>query len=100
MTRCLCGFCGEECNGGRLPQGAAVVHIAPVSPSESTRLHLVAVTADGRRMYFSACESPAYGAPPGQQPRPSHLRAQIARQAPPLPSAAAAPRGGSAQPSR
>ena len=77
-----------------------MVHIAPVSPLESTRLHLVAVTADGRRVYFSACDSPAYGAPPGQQPRPSHLRAQIARQAPPLPSAASAPRSGSAQPSR
>lgn len=80
-------------------QGAAVVHIAPVSPSESMRLHLVAVTADGRRVYFSACEAPGYGVPSGP-PRPSHLRAQVARQAPPLPSGAGAPRSGSAQPSR
>ena len=78
-----------------------MVHIAPISPTESARLHLVAVTADGRRVYFSACDAPAYGAPAGAPPqRPTHLRAAIARQALPLPSAAGAPRSGSAQPSR
>lgn len=78
-----------------------MVHIAPISPAESARLHLVAVTADGRRVYFSACDAPAYGAPAGAPPpRPTHLRTVIARQAPSLLSASSAPRSGSAQPSR
>ena len=75
-----------------------MVHIAPISPRESSRLHLVAVTADGRRVYFSACEPPAYGS--SAPPRPSYLRAQVARQAPPLPSGSSGGRSGSAQPSR
>ena len=75
-----------------------MVHIAPISPQESSRLHLVAVTADGRRVYFSACEPPLYGS--SAPPRPSYLRAQVARQAPPLPSSSSEGRRDSAQPSR
>jgi hypothetical protein len=76
-----------------------VVYIAPISVSESARLHLLAVTADGRRLYFSTSDAGAYGAS-SQVQRPAFLRAQVARQAPPQPANAAAARGGSQQPPR
>ena len=67
------------------------MHIAPISPCESSRLHLLAVTADGRRVYFSTSPGdPGYSgvpASPKQAPRPTELRPQVVRQAPPLPSA-------------
>eukprot|EP00198_Chlamydomonas_reinhardtii_P005145 XP_001694481.1 nuclear pore protein [Chlamydomonas reinhardtii] len=40
-------------------KGAAVKYIAPIATSESSKLHLLAVTADGRRIYFSTWHSGA-----------------------------------------
>lgn len=91
---------GRDIFGGRSSadrKGAAVVHIAPISASESSRLHLLAVTADGRRVYFSTSDAGGYG--PARAQRPTHLRAQVARQAPPQPTNAAVARG-TQQPSR
>ncbi|CAL8471349.1 g10891 [Coccomyxa elongata] len=91
---------GRDIFGGRSSadrKGAAVVHIAPISASESSRLHMLAVTADGRRVYFSATD--ASGPGPARAQRPTHLRAQVARQAPPQPTNAAVARG-TQQPSR
>ena len=45
---------GRDIFGGRSVadiKGAAVVHMAPIPPGESSVLHLVAVTADGRRVF-------------------------------------------------
>ena len=41
-------------SGGRSSadqKGAAVVHLAVIPPAESGHLHLLAVTADGRRVF-------------------------------------------------
>ena len=38
-------------------KGAAVVYMAPIPPSQSHRLHLLTVTADGRRVYWAAASS-------------------------------------------
>ncbi|KAL4426022.1 hypothetical protein ABPG75_010038 [Micractinium tetrahymenae] len=76
--------------GGGDRKGAAVVYMAPIPPSQSHRLHLLTVTADGRRVYWSAASS-RYGSDPAG-PRPDRLRAEVARQA--MPSSAAA--GGAA----
>lgn len=38
-------------------KGAAVVYMAPIPPSQSHRLHLLTVTADGRRVYWGAASS-------------------------------------------
>ncbi|KAK9837777.1 hypothetical protein WJX74_004885, partial [Apatococcus lobatus] len=57
-------------------------------------LHLLAVTADGRRVYLSAS---GYVPPAGNQaPRPNMLRAEVAQQAVQLPSASSASPPGSA----
>lgn len=58
--------------------------IAPISPSESTKLHLLAVTSDGRRVYFSVYPSQQLAAVGPVDPtkvRPHTLVAVIARQA-------------------
>lgn len=73
-------------------KGAAVVHMAVIPPAESRRLHLLTVTADGRRVYWAAASSRTSSKPAG--PRPDRLRAEIARQAMPSPSAAARAAGG------
>jgi nuclear pore complex protein Nup155 len=73
-------------------KGAAIVHMSPIPPTESHRLHLVTVTADGRRVYWAAASARASRAPAG--PRPDRLRAEVARQA--MPSAASAARAGGA----
>lgn len=73
-------------------KGAAVVHMAPVPQAESRRLHLLTVTADGRRVYWSAASSRSSSSISG--PRPDRLRAEVARQAMPSPSAAARAAGG------
>ena len=70
-------------------RGAAVVHLSVVPLAESERLCLLAVTADGRRVYLST-QAPGFGgglsAPPGRgSPRPTTLRAEFARPAPPAP---------------
>lgn len=58
------------------------------------RLHLLAVTADGRRVYLNAY---GYASPSGNQaPRPSMLRADVAQQAVQLPSASSASPPGAA----
>lgn len=38
-------------------KGAAVVYMAPIPPTQSHRLHLLTVTADGRRVYWAAASS-------------------------------------------
>ena len=48
---------------------------------------MVAVTLDGRRVYFSTHSPQAAGGAAGQGSRPEALRAEIARQAPPQPGA-------------
>jgi nuclear pore complex protein Nup155 len=73
-------------------KGAVVVHMAVIPPAESRRLHLLTVTADGRRVYWAAASSRISSKPAG--PRPDRLRAEIARQAMPSPSAAARAAGG------
>ena len=54
---CFISFAGgSDVFGGRSSsdiKGAAVVHLAPIPPQESATLHLVAVTADGRRVFCS-----------------------------------------------
>ncbi|GFR52523.1 hypothetical protein Agub_g15096, partial [Astrephomene gubernaculifera] len=42
-------------------KGAAVKYIAPIATSESSKLHLLAVTADGRRIYFTTHHQSSYG---------------------------------------
>jgi nuclear pore complex protein Nup155 len=42
-------------------KGAAVVYMAPIPPSDSQRLHLLTVTADGRRVFWSTAPA-RYGA--------------------------------------
>ncbi|KAL4425159.1 hypothetical protein ABPG77_008264 [Micractinium sp. CCAP 211/92] len=78
--------------GGGDRKGAAVVYMAPIPPSQSHRLHLLTVTADGRRVYWAAASS-RYGNDPAG-PRPDRLRAEVARQAMPSSSAGAAGRAG------
>ena len=73
-------------------KGAAVVHMGIIPQNESRRLHLLTVTADGRRVYWSAASSRTSSNPAG--PRPDRLRAEVARQAMPSPSAAARAAGG------
>jgi nuclear pore complex protein Nup155 len=73
-------------------KGAVVVHMAVIPPAESRRLHLLTVTADGRRVYWAAASSRTSSKPAG--PRPDRLRAEIARQAMPSPSSAARAAGG------
>lgn len=72
--------------GGGDRKGAAVVYMAPIPPSQSHRLHLLTVTADGRRVYWAAASS-RYGNDPAGS-RPDRLRAEVARQA--MPSSASA----------
>lgn len=72
-------------------KGAAVVLMTPIPLNESRRVHLLTVTADGRRLYWSTMSSrtPSTTAPSSggasarQSPRPDRLRADIARQAMP-----------------
>ena len=46
-------------------KGAAVVYMAPIPPSDSQRLHLLTVTADGRRVFWSTAPV-RYGAGEGE----------------------------------
>ena len=62
-------------------KGARVVHIAVVPPSVSRRVHLLTVTADGRRVYWST--SSARSMAMRASARPDRLRAEIARRAVP-----------------
>lgn len=80
-------------------KGAAVVHMAPVPPTESRRLQLLTVTADGRRVYWSTASSRASTSSPAG-PRPDRLRAEIARQAMPSPTSMGRAGGAHHVPSR
>lgn len=70
-----------------------MLHLAVVPLSESQKLHVVAVTLDGRRVYMTTTPQLGYGAPSAT--RPQGLKPLIARQAPPQPALSAA-RGGTA----
>jgi len=65
-------------------KGARVVYMAPVPPSTSIRVHLLTVTADGRRVYWSTMSSrPSMSS---SQVRPDRLKAEVARRAVPIPT--------------
>jgi nuclear pore complex protein Nup155 len=61
-------------------KGARAVYMAVIPKSVSRRIQLLTVTADGRRVYWSACSSRT------SSPRPDRLKAEIARRAVPIPS--------------
>ena len=73
---------------------AAIINVAPVPRSDSHRLHMVATTADGRRVYFSTTSSySVWGGPTGPvtqaakvSPRPTDLRVKMVRGSPVVPS--------------
>ncbi len=66
-------------------------HQTSARPFLCCRLHLLAVTLDGRRVFFSTSAGGGMGfgaTTTGRgNPRPMTLRAEIARQAPPQPGA-------------
>jgi nuclear pore complex protein Nup155 len=67
---------GRDIFGGRTPndkKGAAIAHMAVIPPRESSRLHLLVVTLDGRRVYLSM-HGPAMPGSPQPAPRPSQLQ--------------------------
>lgn len=57
---------------GQSSAGSALVLIAPISPSESSFIHLMAVTADGRRFYLSSQPTNAPPAPVTKRPVALH----------------------------
>lgn len=68
----------------------AIVHIAVVTPAESSRLTLVAVCADGRRIYFTTLPETSafsFGTQPQGNKRPTQLKAMYERDPPPQASA-------------
>lgn len=73
-------------------KGATVRHLAVIARAESQKLHLVAVTLDGRRIYFTTYGHDDYSGG-SQNKRPTTLRAVICRKAPSAPLAASS-RGG------
>ncbi|KAJ9533902.1 hypothetical protein QJQ45_026986, partial [Haematococcus lacustris] len=88
---------GRDCfrNAAGEKKAAAVKHLAPISCAESSKLHLLAVTADGRRVYFTTHylrpNYPGAYNPTGLQPqgdgsraRPLTLTAVFARQSLPM----------------
>lgn len=60
-------------------RGVGVVRIDVVPASECHRLHLVTVTGDGRRVYWSTLESRAAASRDAATMRPQTLRAEIVR---------------------
>lgn len=66
--------------GGGDKRGASVVYMSPIPSSDSSRLHFLTVTADGRRVYWSVASPARLGR---SFPRPERLRAEVARQAVP-----------------
>jgi nuclear pore complex protein Nup155 len=66
--------------GGGDKRGASVVYMSPIPSSDSSRLHFLTVTADGRRVYWSVASPARLGR---TFPRPERLRAEVARQAVP-----------------
>lgn len=61
-----------------------LVSVLAVPPSESSYLHLLAVMADGRRLYFTTHVSRSYTSSTASKRRPSTLKAVVARAAPRL----------------
>ena len=53
---------------GQSPAGSTIMLIAPIPPSESSFIHLMAVTADGRRVYLSSQPANAPPAPVTKRP--------------------------------
>ena len=53
---------------GQSPAGSTIMLIAPIPPSESSFIHLMAVTADGRRVYLSSQPINAPPAPVTKRP--------------------------------
>ena len=65
-------------------KGARVVYMSPIPPCTSRRVHLLTVTADGRRVYWSTMSSrPSMS---NSQIRPDRLKAEVARRAVPIPT--------------
>ena len=70
---------------GQNASGSALILVAPIPPSESSSIHLMAVTADGRLVYLST--QPTSGAPPGNGlRRPSCLNIVFNKRAIPAPA--------------
>lgn len=61
-----------------------LVSVLAVPPSESSYLHVLAVMADGRRLYFTTHASRSYTSSASSRRRPSTLKAVVARAAPRL----------------
>lgn len=86
---------GGDIFRGRSPadrKGATIVHLGVIPRAESSKLHLVVVTLDGRRVYMTTSPSQGYGAP-SNSTRPTGFKALVARQAPPNPTASSSRSG-------
>jgi nuclear pore complex protein Nup155 len=64
-------------------KGAKVVYMAVVPPSVSRRIHLLTVTADGRRVYWTTSSPRNSAVRSVTSARPDRLKAEIARRAVP-----------------
>ena len=64
-------------------KGARVVHMSVVPPSVSRRIHLLTVTADGRRVYWTTSSARTSHTSSMANARPDRLKAEIARRAVP-----------------
>lgn len=91
-TSKMSSYCpaGGDIFRGRSPadrKGATIVHLAVIPKADSSKLHLVVVTLDGRRVYMTT-NPPSQGGynAPSTSARPHGLKALIARQAPPQPA--------------
>ena len=71
-------------SAGQSPASSDLVLIAPIPPSESLDIHLMALTADGRRFYLSTQLVSSVAAAPGRR-TPSVLRNMRSRSAIPAP---------------
>lgn len=71
-------------SAGQSPASSDLVLIAPIPPSESLDIHLMALTADGRRFYLSTQLVTSVAAGPGRR-TPSVLRNVRSRSAIPAP---------------
>ena len=71
-------------SAGQSPASSELVLIAPIPPSESLDIHLMALTADGRRFYLSTQLVSSVAAAPGRR-TPSVLRNVRSRSAIPAP---------------
>lgn len=65
---------GMTAVAGQSPASSALVMIAPIPPSESVDIHLMALTADGRRFYLSTTQPGTSAAAATGRRTPSVLR--------------------------